>query len=241
MTKYGMVIDLQRCTGCGGCIVACKNENNLPEGIAWSSKITETVGIFPDVRFTYIPTLCNHCEDAPCVSGCPTNAMHNGENGLVLHEPDICIGCRYCMARCPYGVISFNWEDPHKSWKMETELIPDGTASPAALTQQVGGTVIPYYNPENEASYTGIRPRGVVEKCNFCAPRLERDQLPYCVEACPADARIFGDLDDPNSDVSEILDKFKPTRLKEELGTKPKVSYVREFNRTAYKKTKGGV
>jgi Fe-S-cluster-containing dehydrogenase component len=241
MSKYGMVIDLQRCTGCGGCIVACKNENNLPEGIQWSSKITETVGTFPNVRFTYIPTLCNHCEDAPCVSGCPTSAMHYEDNGLVMHDTDKCIGCRYCMARCPYGVISFNWEESHKAWREDSALIPEGTAAPAELVEQVGGTVTPYYNPEQEAKYPGIREKGVVEKCNFCAHRLENEQLPYCVEACPSNARIFGDMDDPNSEVTEILDKFKPTRLKEELGTKPKVCYVREFNRPSYKKTKGGV
>ena len=236
-----MVIDLQRCTGCGGCIVACKNENNLPEGISWSDKIAETVGTFPDVRYTYIPTLCNHCENAPCVSGCPTQAMHYDENETVMHDPEKCIGCRYCMAHCPYGVISFNWEDPHKEWKIETALLPEGTVSPAEMVQQVGGTVTPYYNPEPEAKYTGIRSRGVVEKCNFCAHRLENNQLPYCVEACPADARISGDLDDPNSEINQILNKFKPTRLKEELGTEPKVFYVREFNRSVYKKTKGGL
>ncbi len=241
MSKYGMVIDLQRCTGCGGCIVACKNENNLPEGINWSYKITETVGTFPNVRYTYIPTLCNHCENAPCVSGCPTTAMHHSEDGIVVHDPDKCIGCRYCMARCPYGVISFNWEDPHKVWKTRAALIPEGTASPVELVQQVGGTVTPYYNPEPEEKYTGIRPRGVVEKCNFCTHRLANGHLPYCVEACPADARIFGDLDDPHSEIRKILDKFKGTRLKEEQGTEPKVYYIRQFNRSTYKKTKGGV
>jgi len=241
MKKYGMVIDLQRCTGCGGCIVACKNENNLPEGIAWSNKITETKGTFPDIRFSYLPTLCNHCENAPCVSGCPTQAMYYGENGIVMHDTRKCIGCRYCMAHCPYGVISFNWEDPHQSWREDTALIPGGTASPVEMTQHVGGKVIPYYNPEQETKYAGIRPRGVVEKCNFCAHRLENNQLPYCVDSCPANARIFGDLDDIDSEVNEVLGKFKSTRLKEDLGTEPKIFYIREFNRSTYKKTKGGV
>ncbi|MFW6042561.1 MAG: 4Fe-4S dicluster domain-containing protein [Chloroflexota bacterium] len=241
MTRYGMVIDLQRCTGCGACIVACKNENNLPEGISWSDKIAETEGTFPNVRYTYIPTLCNHCDNAPCVSGCPTEAMHYGENGIVVHNPQKCIGCRYCMARCPYGAIQFNWEDPHEAWKQETALIAEGTASPVEVTEKVGGNVIPYYNPAPEATYTGLRRRGVVEKCNFCAHRLAEGELPYCVEACPADARIFGDLDDPDSEISQILAKFKATRLREEEGTEPKVFYVREFNRSRYEKTKGGL
>lgn len=241
MSRYGMVIDLQRCTGCGACIVACKNENNLPEGISWSDKIAETVGTFPNVRYTYIPTLCNHCDNAPCVSGCPTQAMHYGENGIVVHEPEKCVGCRYCMARCPYGMVRFNWEDPHEAWKDEEALVPGGTASPVEVVAQVGGERIPYYNPALEARYAGIRRRGVVEKCNFCAHRLEAGELPYCVESCPANARIFGDLDDPKSEINQILAKFKPTRLREEMGTEPKVFYVREFNRSSYKKTKGGL
>jgi molybdopterin-containing oxidoreductase family iron-sulfur binding subunit len=241
MSKYVMVIDLQRCTGCGGCIVACKNENNLPEGIAWSSKITETAGTFPDVRFTYIPTLCNHCDNAPCVSGCPTSAMHKGEGGITLHDPDLCIGCRYCMARCPYGVISFNWEQPHLAWNDQTAVIPEGTSTPADLKAQVGADALPYYNPDSDVNYSGIRSKGVVEKCHFCTHRTKNDLLPYCVEACPADARIFGDLDDPDSEVSKLLGKFKASRLQEELGTEPSVFYIREYNPGRNSATKGDV
>ena len=117
MPKYAMVIDLQRCVGCGACSIACRNENNVPDGIYWSSKITETSGTFPNVRFHYLPTLCNHCSDAPCVKGCPTKAMHKLDNGITMHDPDKCIGCRYCQYNCPYEVIYFNWQDPHKFWK----------------------------------------------------------------------------------------------------------------------------
>lgn len=241
MSKYAMIIDLKRCTGCGGCIVACKNENNLTEGIAWSSKVTETVGTFPDVRFAYIPTLCSHCENAPCVSGCPTYAMHKGEGGITLHDPAKCIGCRYCMDRCPYGVISFNWQNPHSIWSNQTAMIAQGTSSPVEIVEKVGGEEIPYYNPESAVDYSGIRPKGVVEKCHFCAHRVRNGQLPYCVIACPADARIFGDLEDPNSEVSKLLKKFKPTRLREELGTEPKVFYIREYNPGRNSATKGEV
>jgi len=241
MVKYAMVIDLQRCVGCGACIIACKSENNLEEGIAWSSKITRTVGTFPNVRYDYIPTLCNHCTNAPCVKGCPTQAMHKGEGGITMHDPDKCIGCRYCMARCPYGVISFNWEKPHKFWRDDKALIEGGTSSAQEITQAVGGKAIPFYNPASEGTYPGIRPKGVVEKCNFCAHRIKDGELPYCVEACPADARIFGDLDDPNSDVSRLIAKHQTTRLKEELGTEPKVYYIRSFNPAAYERTKGGL
>lgn len=239
MSRYVMVIDLQRCTGCGGCIVACKNENNLPEGIAWSSKVTETVGTFPDVRFTYIPTLCNHCDNAPCVSGCPTYAMHKGEGGITLHDPDKCIGCRYCMDRCPYGVISFNWEKPHLAWSDQTAAITEGTSTPAEVVAHVGAKDIPYYNPDLEDGYSGIRPKGVVEKCHFCSHRVRNGDLPHCVIACPADARIFGDIDDPASEVSQLLGKFKASRLREELGTEPRVYYIREYNPGRHSSTKG--
>lgn len=242
MTKYAMVIDLNRCTGCGGCIIACTNENNLDEGVFWSSKISETVGTFPNVRYTYIPTLCNHCENAPCATGCPTSAMYKDEeNGLTLHNPDKCIGCRYCMTRCPYGVINFLWEEQHKTWKSQAETIPQGTEAPAEMVRQVGGTGTPYYNPEREATLPGIRPRGVVEKCTFCDHRVKEGELPYCVVACPSNARIVGDLDDPNSDVRKILGKYKAFRLREELGTEPKVYYVRSYSPSDSDSTKGGV
>jgi molybdopterin-containing oxidoreductase family iron-sulfur binding subunit len=158
-----------------------------------------------------------------------------------MHDPDICIGCRYCIGICPYGVIHYNVKEPHEFWRDQTVLIPDGTSSPEAVTQQFGGTVIPYYNPEREATLPGIRPQGVVEKCTFCDHRLRNGQLPYCVEACPADARIFGDLDDPSSKINQLLGKYRPLRLREDLGTEPKVYYIRTFNPGGYEKSKGGV
>jgi len=240
--KYVMVIDHQRCVGCGACIIACKNENNLTEGISWSYKITETVGTFPNVRFHYTPTLCNHCEHAPCVRGCPTQAMHKAEGGITMHDPDKCIGCRYCIANCPYGVISYNWERPHQQWIQKKELIKDCTSSGADQASAYGTPRRPpYENPERGTTLPAERPMGVVEKCTFCDHRLIRGLLPYCVEACPADARIFGDLDEPKSEVSKLLGKYRPYRLKEHLGTEPKIYYIRSFNPGTYQKTKGGL
>lgn len=241
MTKYGMVIDLHRCTGCSACIIGCKNENNLSEGVAWSSKITRTVGKFPNVRYDYIPTLCNHCANAPCVAACPTGAMHKAEGGITMHDPELCIGCRYCMAACPYDVIHYNAEEPHQFWQDETVVIPEGTSTAEEVTAQVGGTVIPYYNPAREATLPGIRPQGVVEKCTFCDHRVGNGELPYCVEVCPADARIFGDLDDPDSAVNQLIGQYHPSRLREDLGTEPKVYYIRSFQPGGYEKTKGGL
>lgn len=241
MSRYAMVIDLQRCTGCSSCSISCKNENNVSEGIYWSGKITETSGTFPNVRFHYIPTLCNHCEDAPCVRGCPTRAMHKLDNGITMHNPKKCIGCRYCMINCPYGVIYFNWSNPHEFWRDKRVLMKGGTSSPAEETRKVGGKEIPYYNPEREATLSGIRAKGVVEKCTFCDHRIKKGKLPRCVDACPADARIFGDLDDPKSQINKLIGKFRPFRLKESLGTKPGVFYIRDFSSAAYPRTKGGI
>ena len=109
MPKYAMVIDLQRCVGCGACSIACRNENNVSEGIYWSSKITETSGTFPNVRYHYRPTLCNHCSNAPCVTGCPTKAMHKLDNGITMHDPDKCIGCQTCLKSCPYAPHRTIW------------------------------------------------------------------------------------------------------------------------------------
>ena len=241
MTTYGMVIDLHRCAGCSACIIGCKNENNLSEGVAWSDKITRTVGKFPNVRYEYIPTLCNHCANAPCVAACPTGSMHKAEGGITMFDPDTCIGCRYCMAACPYDVIHFNRDEPHSFWRDETAFIPEATSSAAEVTEQVGGAVPPYYNPDRAETLPGIRPKDVVEKCTFCDHRLANGELPYCVEVCPTDARIFGDLDDPDSEVNQLLGKYMPSRLREDIGTEPKVYYVRSFQPGGYEKTKGGL
>ena len=241
MPRYAMVIDLQRCVGCGACSLSCRSENNVPDGIYWSNKITETSGTFPNVRYHYIPTLCNHCENAPCVRGCPTRAMHKLDNGITMHNPKKCIGCKYCEFNCPYGVIYFNWRQPHPFWRQENALIKGGTYSPAEMARDAGGKVIPNYNPERDETLAGIRPKGVVEKCTFCDHRVKRGLLPACVEACPADARVFGDISDPSSEVSKLLGKFRPFRLREQLGTNPHVFYIRDFNPAHYQPTKGGV
>jgi len=227
--RYAMVIDLHRCVGCAGCDIACKSENNVPEGFAWSNHIQETQGTFPSVQYRYIPTLCNHCENAPCVANCPTNAMHKSEDGLTLHDADKCIGCMACQVACPYGAIYFNKDTPHPLFTEDDEAIIPGCTATGPETAERVGAPIPYYNPDRELTYPGIRPRGIVEKCTFCDHRLQNGELPACVVACPADARIFGDLNDPNSPPSRALARHRPSVLKEEQGTRPRVFYIREF------------
>jgi molybdopterin-containing oxidoreductase family iron-sulfur binding subunit len=137
--------------------------------------------------------------------------------------------------------LYFNWSDPHKFWRDKQTLLKGGSTSPAEENAKVGGKVIPYYNPEREDTLSGIRAKGVVEKCTFCDHRLKKGKRPSCVDACPADARIFGDLDDPKSEVRKLLGKFRPFRLKESLGTSPSVFYIRDFSSASYPRTKGGI
>jgi len=228
VANYAMVIDLHKCVGCGACGITCKNENNVPEGFFWANFLHKTTGKFPNVRYEILPTLCNHCENAPCVKACPTQAMYKDENGLTLHDPDKCIGCKRCIVADPYGVIYFNKERPHRFWRDGTSAIEDVTTNAREVTAKTG-TEIPYYNPDREKTYAGIRPKGIVEKCTFCDHRIKDGEKPYCVESCPAGARVFGDLDDPASEVNRLLSQYDSFQLKPELGTKPKVFYIREF------------
>ena len=230
MPKYAMIIDLQKCVGCGGCDLACKSENNVPDGFFWAHHTVKTVGKFPDVKYLHVPTLCNHCENPPCVTACPTRAMYKDKDGIVKHNPRKCIGCRTCTLADPYKVIFYNKDRPHSEWRNNKPLIQGMTSSPEETAQQ-SGAPFPYYNPERASTYQGIRDRGVVEKCSFCDHRVIHGLLPHCVEACPADARIFGDQNDPNSQVSILLRKYPAKVLLPNLGTKPKVYYIREYNR----------
>ena len=241
--RLAMVIDLQRCTGCGGCMISCKSENNVQDGFAWSSRIKKTVGKFPNVRYEFMPTLCNHCENAPCVKACPTSAMHIAEGEIVMHNPEICIGCKTCKAACPYGVIFYNRKKPKAEWRSQKAVIEGCTASPEEMSNKYKDAAFPYYNPGREETTpgSGIRSKGVVEKCTFCDHRLKNGELPFCVDACPAQARVFGDLNDPESEINIILGKYAPYRIKEGLGTEPKVFYVRSFNSGHYDKTKGSI
>ncbi len=235
--RLAMVIDLQRCTGCGGCIISCKSENNVQRGNKWADKIVKTSGKFPNVKFDFVPTLCNQCEKAPCIKACPTKpkTMHKGYGNITMHNPKTCIGCRRCMSKCPYGVISYHKKEPHENWKNDDVLIKGCTASPKEVTEKVKGNVMPYYNEARERSTpgSGLRKKRIVEKCTLCDHRVKKGLLPHCVLSCPCSARIFGDLNDPNSPVSKLLAKYKPMRLKEHLGTEPKVFYIKKFNPSA--------
>jgi Fe-S-cluster-containing dehydrogenase component len=248
-----MVIDLQRCVGCGACAFACKAENNTrtrgeQQSFNWADFVTKTEGTFPNVKHVVMPVLCNHCSDAPCVKVCPTEpkAMFKTPEGITLHDSELCIGCRRCQRACPYSnkelgeesldgtaysVISFNPDGKpvQPQWADTTALIAGCTSAPAAVAKAAGAAT-PTLNAFVEGDEKNLRPEGVVEKCTFCYHRTLKGLQPACVEVCPSKARIFGDQDDPKSEIAQILKAQKSFRLQEEKGTKPNVHYINSYS-----------
>ncbi len=226
MTKYAMVVDLNRCQGCRACMEACKVENNTAEGVFWMHVFRFETGEFPDTRQSYLPRPCMHCDNAPCVKVCPVGARYKREDGLVLTDFERCIGCRYCELACPYGVNYFNWRKPADSYFLDW-----GDTDIQAAT---GGAIPPYRNPdldepqgaERRMTAGGGHHKGVMEKCTFCVHRVEKGMLPACVTTCPVAALRFGDVEDAASPVSKFLREHEHFRLLEETGTEPSVFYV---------------
>lgn len=229
MPRWGMVIDLDKCTACQACTIACQAENNVPfagpdetaldRSKHWHDVMVELEeeGEYPNFHVRFIPRPCMHCDDPPCVKVCPVGATYVDEDGIVRMNYQRCIGCRYCTTACPYTVRYYNWYAPE---------------------YQAGYDA--YLNPN-----VPMRPVGVVEKCTFCIHRLEQAKreaaaqgreltdadvvlLPACCEACPASARYFGDLDDPESTVSRLARSPRAFRFLEDLNTEPKVYYLVE-------------
>lgn len=205
MTRYGMAIDLSRCIGCNTCAVACKVSNNLPKDVWWNVVHTEgrdfadtSKGTYGgEMQLSWLPVNCMHCENAVCEEVCPTGATVKRDDGIVTVDEETCIGCKSCMEACPYDVRRLIENEP--DYYLE---LPIG--DPAAHNHK-GGTV---------------------EKCDFCAGRIDRGEKPACMELCPGRARYWGDLDDPNSEVSQFLSGRDATVLLEEEGTSPSVYYV---------------
>lgn len=227
MTRYGMVIDLDRCMGCRACMEACKVENTTPEGSFFMHVFRFEQGEYPASRISFLPRPCMHCDNAPCVKVCPVGARYKREDGIVATDWDRCIGCRYCEVACPYGVNSFNWQDPEEGqyldWNDESvvEITGDGSVPPyrnPALDEP--------YGPEQRRIAGGGHAKGVMDKCTFCVHRVENDLDPACAQTCPVHAIMFGDLDDADSAPAKALRERGSFTLLEEAGTQPRVHYV---------------
>ncbi len=238
MPKWSMVIDLDKCVACQGCSLACRFENNTPvvspdeaalgRSMLWNDVFplrSEEESAIASGQAKFLTRPCMHCEDPPCVKVCPVEATYQDEEGIIRQNYTRCIGCRLCTVACPYGVRYFNWYEPTWEESLERHLTPDHVEGRAVL--------------EGPA----IRPKGVVEKCTFCVHRLfkERDRaaaegrdfrsedyIPACVQTCTGKARYFGDLDNPNSTVSQLAHSRRAFRLLEEAGTHPIVIYLHE-------------
>jgi molybdopterin-containing oxidoreductase family iron-sulfur binding subunit len=213
---FGYALDISRCIGCRRCVYACVDENNQSRDpqVHWIRvlQMDKEHGVdfahanpyydaaeVPEEGHFYVPVSCQQCQDAPCTKVCPTGATWTEKDGIVVIDYDWCIGCRCCMAACPYGARHFNWRAPS---------VPAGEINPSM-------------------HYLGNRPRprGVVEKCTFCIQRVRAGRYPACVEVCPVGARKFGNLLDPDSEIRYIIEHKRVMVLKEELNTMPKFFY----------------
>lgn len=211
---YGYAFNISKCRGYMDCVNACVEENNQDRStqmqyiriheiengqINFEGAEDNFFHEVPAAGHFYMGTQCYHCENPPCVDVCPVGATWQEEDGIVVVDYDWCIGCRYCMAACPYDGRRFNWKEPE---------VPEEEVN---LNQHYLGN--------------RLRKKGVMEKCTFCIQRSRKGKNPACVEACPTGARIFGNLLDPNSQIRWVLENKKVFRLKEDLGTEPKFWY----------------
>ncbi|HKF07064.1 MAG TPA: 4Fe-4S dicluster domain-containing protein [Candidatus Sulfotelmatobacter sp.] len=221
--RWGMAVDLDRCTGCEACVVACRAENNIPSvgedqaqkgrAIHWIRVERYYEGEFPDVRVKFQPVLCQQCNNAPCEPVCPTYASYHTDEGLNGQVYNRCIGTRYCANACSYTVRFFNFFNPAWDKPLHLQLNPD----------------------------VSLRQVGIMEKCTFCVQRIKSAEIrakeekrelrdgepaPACVQSCPPRALVFGDLNDPESEVSRLARSRRGVKLLGELGTQPNVTYL---------------
>lgn len=213
--RWGMVIDLRRCVGCKACTIACKAENHTPPGVAYNVVMEEEVGEFPFVTRKFLPRPCMQCSNSSCTFVCPTGATYHRPDGIVVVDYDTCIGCRYCIAACPYGARSFDF-----GFNYSADLNPH-ERQPS-----------PEYG-QNRDRAAGGSPIGNVRKCMFCLHRVVNGLNPACAETCIGHAIHFGDLNDPEATcrlhgekLRELLSTRSHMRLKEELGNDPAVYYL---------------
>jgi phenylacetyl-CoA:acceptor oxidoreductase 27-kDa subunit len=211
MTRFAMVVDLRRCVGCQTCTAACKHANATPPGVQWRRVLDIESGEYPNVQRTFLPIACMHCDEPPCEEVCPTTATKKRPDGLVSIDYELCIGCANCVMACPYEARSIVHEAKFA----------------------YGDTPI-----ASEAARFDPARINVSTKCTFCieridlaaetgqVPGVDPEVTPACVNSCISNAMQFGDLDDPDSNVSRLLRETQHFRMHEELGTGPGVYYV---------------
>jgi Fe-S-cluster-containing dehydrogenase component len=228
---WTMSVDLDRCSGCGACVTACKAENNLPtvgekemsrgREMTWIRVERYWEGEYPDVKLRFIPMMCQHCDTAPCETVCPVSATYHNQDGLNTQVYNRCIGTRSCAVYCPYEVRYFNYYDHHWDSPLEQQLNPDVT----------------------------VREKGVMEKCTFCIQRIRQakdhakddgrrrvedgEVQPACAQTCPTEALVFGNRLDPDSEVSQSLENPRAYRVLGELNTDPSVVYLKKVDADA--------
>lgn len=201
MARYGLAIDLSRCTGCYACMIACKSENSTLPGVLWIRIEEKEEGEFPKVSKTWIPMLCMQCAEMPCAQVCPTGAITRGEGGIVLIDSQSCIceGVKPCVSACPFGVLLVN--QGNRSYFRD------------------------YLTPHEKQDYEA-HAEGAVEKCDLCHHRVIAGMQPSCVQACPSKAMLFGDLDEPASDLVQLVSSKEAKALRDDLKLDPSVFYV---------------
>ncbi|MEK7681838.1 MAG: 4Fe-4S dicluster domain-containing protein [Chloroflexota bacterium] len=228
--KWVMVVDADRCSGCEACVVACQAENNLPineetsflqhRAFEWIHIERYWEGEFPNVKARFLPLMCQQCGNAPCEPVCPVYATYHNNEGLNVQVYNRCVGTRYCANNCPYQVRFFNWFEPVWPETLKNLLNPDVT----------------------------VRSRGIMEKCTFCVQRIHRksrlakkegrdlrdgEVSPSCVQACPTDALVFGDVANKDSKVAKLVKDKRNFHLLEHLGTEPNVIYLKKVDPNA--------
>jgi phenylacetyl-CoA:acceptor oxidoreductase subunit 1 len=217
MTRWAMIADLRRCVGCQTCTASCKHANATPPGVQWRRVLDVEMGEYPDVQRAFVPVGCQHCDEPPCLDVCPTTATRKRDDGIVTIDYDLCIGCAYCAVACPYQA----------RYKTDLAAFAYG-ATPTA----------------NETLRRDDATRSVATKCTFCVdkidaglaqgmtPGIDPDATPACVNSCITQALAFGDIEDPQSNVSQLLAKNQHFRMHEELGTGPGFFYLWDRNQS---------
>jgi molybdopterin-containing oxidoreductase family iron-sulfur binding subunit len=212
---WGMIIDRRRCIGCRACVVACKAENHTPPGVAYNVVLEEEEGVYPHVTRRFLSRPCMQCGKSSCTTVCPTQATYRRPDGIVVIDYDKCIGCRYCIAGCPYGARCFDYGHNYR---------PDLDPHERQPSPEYG---------ENRKREKGRSPINNVRKCTFCLHRVTRGLSPACAETCIGHAIHFGDLNDPKAacrvhgeNLQELLASRSHMRLKEDLGNEPSVYYL---------------